>query len=83
MPDTKGALQLVITFPEELPTQMPLFFIKNPNYDMCKPNKKHVIFGSADSEEKYFEAVMGGVRVLFPANSNERWQWTPSSYYKQ
>ena len=69
-------------FPEELSQEMPTFFIKNPNYDQYKPNMKYVSLEKDDQNIKPYRAVMGGVQVVLPEVSKERWQWTPSSYYR-
>jgi hypothetical protein len=42
--EVKGAVELFIMFEEELNKNMPIFYIKNPNYEKSKPNKKFVMF---------------------------------------
>jgi hypothetical protein len=41
----KGVLELFVVFEEDLNSQMPTFFIRNPDYNRSKPNKKCVNFG--------------------------------------
>lgn len=62
----KAVFELFIMFPEELSSEMPAFFIKNPSYDQFKPNMKHVSLGKHDQEKKAYRAIMGGVQVVLP-----------------
>lgn len=52
--EVKGTVELFIMFEEELNTNMPTFYIQNPNYEKSKPNKNFAMFGPETAEKKYF-----------------------------
>lgn len=49
---------------------MPAFYVKNPNYTKYKPNKHYVNFASYQENNKYYEAVFGGLKLIMPQVSN-------------
>lgn len=76
-------LELVVMFREGLTNNVPLFYIRNPDFNKYKPRERFVRFGKEQLETHRFQAVFGGVQVLMPEVSGERWSWTAQDYFRE
>ena len=71
-------LEIVLIFPENLSTTLPEVIVRNPDYLSYKPREKVVCIGGVRNEAHKYKAVFGGLQVIVPAISENRWNWNAS-----